>query len=367
MEWLTGVQFAELLASPRPADELGVEPGAVVVDWSDGIVPGGVVSFPTQTSSADRAGGPVPGRPAGFPDHTPVVDGAGGRGPGSAASFPGHTPAVIVGIAPASGDATIGALSDVIVPDRDAAQEVVAAVDAQPVAAAALAVLLRQVAQGSVVGDVVSESATYSALQASEGHRQWLAGRPPARPVRRDRPMVRATRNGERLDVVLACPERRNALSAQMRDELTDAFIVALADRSIDEVVWTAEGPAFCSGGDLDEFGSGTDPGANHVVRLARTVALTLAELADRVTAHVHGPCVGAGVELPAFARRVVAASDATFRLPELAMGLIPGAGGTASLPRRIGRHRTAWLALTGHPIDAPTAHHWGLVDTIAA
>ncbi|MDQ6696224.1 MAG: enoyl-CoA hydratase/isomerase family protein, partial [Actinomycetota bacterium] len=54
-----------------------------------------------------------------------------------------------------------------------------------------------------------------------------------------------------------------------------------------------------------------------------------------------------------------------TFRLPELAMGLVPGAGGTVSLPRRIGRHRTAWLALTGASIDAPTALDWGLVDTI--
>ena len=61
-------------------------------------------------------------------------------------------------------------------------------------------------------------------------------------------------------------------------------------------------------------------------------------------------------MELPAFAGRVVAAPDATFGLPEVSLGLIPGAGGTVSLPRRIGRHRTAWLALTGQPIDAPTA-----------
>jgi len=51
--------------------------------------------------------------------------------------------------------------------------------------------------------------------------------------------------------------------------------------------------------------------------------------------------------------------------LPELAMGLIPGAGGTATIPRRIGPERTAWLALTGLLLDAPTAHSWGLVDVI--
>jgi len=68
-------------------------------------------------------------------------------------------------------------------------------------------------------------------------------------------------------------------------------------------------------------------------------------------------------MELPAFAATVLADPGTTFRLPELAMGLIPGAGGTASLPRRIGRHRTAWMGLTGLPIDAATALEWGLVD----
>ncbi len=79
----------------------------------------------------------------------------------------------------------------------------------------------------------------------------------------------------------------------------------------------------------------------------------------------VHGACVGAGVELPAFAARVVAREDATFELPELSMGLVPGAGGTVSLPRRIGRQRTAWLCLTGARIDARAALAWGLVDEV--
>jgi enoyl-CoA hydratase/carnithine racemase len=70
-------------------------------------------------------------------------------------------------------------------------------------------------------------------------------------------------------------------------------------------------------------------------------------------------------VELPAFAGRVAARADATFWLPELALGLCPGAGGTVSLPRRIGRQRTAWLALSGRAIDARTALDWGLVDEV--
>jgi enoyl-CoA hydratase/carnithine racemase len=83
------------------------------------------------------------------------------------------------------------------------------------------------------------------------------------------------------------------------------------------------------------------------------------------VTVRVHGDCIGAGLELPAFAGRVVAAPASRFRLPETAMGLVPGAGGTVSLPRRIGRARTAWLALSGEAINAGTALRWGLVDVV--
>ena len=106
-------------------------------------------------------------------------------------------------------------------------------------------------------------------------------------------------------------------------------------------------------------------PPPRHRLRLRRSAGRALAAVADRVVVRVHGACVGAGVELPAFAGRVIARPDATFRLPEVAMGLIPGAGGTVSVPRRIGRQRTAWLALTGTAIDAATAKEWGLVDEL--
>lgn len=323
MEWLSGAELRKLLESPFPADEWGRHPRAVVVDWSDGVVP-----------PADQ-------------------------------SIVATAPAVIVGIAPPVVEATVSRFCDVIVPDRSAAEEIAGAAEAQPTAAATLVSLLRRAPETSIVDDIVAESAAYSALQASAEHRRWLARRPPGRDAPRDRPVVEVHRNDGRLEVVLARPERRNAVSAQMRDELLAAFAVATADPSIGEVVWRGQGPTFCSGGDLDEFGTGTDPGENHVLRLARSLALAVVHIADRLTVEVHGPCIGAGVELPAFAGRVVAAPDATFRLPELGMGLIPGAGGTASLPRRIGRHRTAWLALTGRSIDAPTAHAWGLVDAV--
>ena len=85
-----------------------------------------------------------------------------------------------------------------------------------------------------------------------------------------------------------------------------------------------------------------------------------------RLTAEVHGACVGAGVELAAFAARVSAAPGTTFRLPEVAMGLVPGSGGTWSVSRRIGAQRTNWLALTGATIDVTLAVRWGLVDEVS-
>jgi enoyl-CoA hydratase/carnithine racemase len=150
-----------------------------------------------------------------------------------------------------------------------------------------------------------------------------------------------------------------------MRDALAEGLALALADDSIQELVLDAKGHSFCSGGDLDEFGSFPDPATAHAVRSARSPARLLSLCSARTRAEVHGACVGAGCELPAFCRHVCAREDAFFQLPEVRMGLVPGAGGTASLPFRIGRQRTAWLALSGSRIDAATALRWGLVDEI--
>jgi enoyl-CoA hydratase/carnithine racemase len=69
---------------------------------------------------------------------------------------------------------------------------------------------------------------------------------------------------------------------------------------------------------------------------------------------------------MAAYAGRIVAAPDAFFALPEVGMGLVPGAGGSVSVPRRIGRWRAAWLMLTGDRLPAATALRWGLVDEVA-
>jgi enoyl-CoA hydratase/carnithine racemase len=281
------------------------------------------------------------------------------------ATLPAPSIALAAGeLAPA--EAALARCCDVRVRERAELAPVLDGIDQAPLAAAALVQLLRAGEGTGTEAGLVLESLVYSTLQSGPEFAAWRARRsaPRLRPPPKG-PAVRAAREGDRLHVTLSRPEKRNAFSAEMRDGLVEALRVALCEPEIREVLLDGAGPAFCSGGDLDEFGTLPDPATAHVVRTTRSPARLLAAAAPRVRAVVHGACVGAGVELPAFAAHVVARPDASFWLPELSLGLVPGAGGTVSLPRRIGRQRTAWLALSGRAIDAQTALAWGLVDEL--
>lgn len=232
----------------------------------------------------------------------------------------------------------------------------------QPAACIALVQVLRMGAVLPPPDRLLVESLAYSTLQGGAGFRAWLASarRRPPRPATEP---VRLRRDGDRLAVALDRPWVRNAVDAATRDALCEALEVAVADPSIAGVDLHGRGPAFCGGGDLAEFGTARDPAEAHRVRVHRSPAALLQRCGPKVTAHLHGACVGAGIELAAFAGRVLAAPDTVIRLPETGMGLIPGAGGTASLPPRIGRERTAYLALSRTPLTAVEALRWGLVD----
>lgn len=257
-------------------------------------------------------------------------------------------------------------LIDVVVDPADAeAGDLEASVAANPMASTSLVLLLRGSDRRTVGDGLVAESSVYSTLQAGPEFARWRAEHPVRRRTDAAEPRVRSDRHGPVLEVVLTRPAVANALDVHMRDQLHDALLVAVADPTIEQVVLSGEGPSFCSGGDLDEFGSRSDPASAHLVRLHRSLPRLMAALSARLVTRVHGACLGSGVELPAFAGHVEARPDTRFALPELRLGLVPGAGGSVSLPARIGRHRTAWLALTGRPIDAATARSWGLVDEV--
>lgn len=250
--------------------------------------------------------------------------------------------------------------------DDPALEGVAEQVDRNPVAAASFALLLRGSDHRSIDDGLLAESASYSTLQAGPEFAAWRSSRA-RRPRAPSGDPVRLSRTGDTLHITLQRPEVRNALNTEMRNQLVEALLVAAVDPSITEIHLWGEGESFCAGGDLDEFGSFSDPATAHLVRLRQSVGRSLAAVSPRVTAHLHGACFGSGIELPAFAGLVIADPSTTMGLPEVGLGLIPGAGGTVSIPRRIGRHRTARLGLTGERIDAATALEWGLVDRISS
>lgn len=275
---------------------------------------------------------------------------------------PGSLPVVVCHV----GDRLGGAGPDAadLVVDGAALDHLVETVTLRPIAATSLAVLLRSVDDLDVDHGLAAESALYSMLQAGTEFADWRAdGRPELLPE--PDATVLIERSGSDVRIVLNRPHRHNAVSRQLRDELCGALATVLLDDSVTSVTLTGRGPSFCSGGDLSEFGARPDPASAHRTRLAQSPARLLHRARGRLTAQIHGMTLGGGIEMAAFAGRVVAHPDTVIGLPEVRLGLIPGAGGTVSVTRRIGRQRCAALALAADHIDAPTALRWGLVDEL--
>jgi len=237
---------------------------------------------------------------------------------------------------------------------------------ANPQAAVVAAQTLRRTGQLGLLDGLLVESLAYATLQAGPEHARWLAQR--GRRVRRDsdQPRIEVTDDGSVVTVTLNRPRLLNLFDAAMRDQLVDVLKALEAGADDRPVVLIGAGGNFCAGGDPAEFGTVADPAQAHLIRSRANAAPWLAAVAHRATAIIDGACVGAGIELAAFCATVTATDRARFRLPELSMGLIPGAGGTVSIPARIGRQRTLWWLLTGAELDPATALDWGLVDDIA-
>jgi hypothetical protein len=238
-------------------------------------------------------------------------------------------------------------------------------VAANPRAATALVQLLRITEVVPAYEGVVAESLAYSMLLGGPEHAAWRAATPRRAVPDMHEDAVVVDRAGPIVTLTLNRPQRHNAFCAALRDGLVDALALA-EDPTVKRIVLRGAGPSFSSGGDLDEFGTASDLAAAHVVRVCRSAGLAVDAVRARVDARLHGACIGAGIEVPAFANRVVAAPGTRIRLPELGMGLVPGAGGTVSVTRRIGRWRTAWMVLSGADLDADTAYAWGLVDAVS-
>ena len=280
--------------------------------------------------------------------------------PESAASL-ARLPVVSIGLA-APGTAPA---FDVLAVDADDAAGIASGIVGTPEAALACCQVLRHGEGLDTPAGLLLESTAYGTLQAGTEFAEWLEGRGRrVRPAEAEPPVL-VEADGDTVTLTLNRPRLRNAFSAAMRDALVEALrpLTALGDSR--QVLLAGNGSAFCCGGDPAEFGTVANPVGAHLIRSSANAAPWLDRLAGRLPVRVHGPAVGAGVELAAFAGRLEATDSATFCLPEVSMGLMPGAGGTVSVPRRIGRQRTARMCLTGSTIDAATALGWGLVDAI--
>ncbi len=232
-----------------------------------------------------------------------------------------------------------------------------------PDAAGVLMDLLAALQAMPVSEALVAESLAYGLLQGSAEHARWLDAR---EPVQQHAPgRVLLERDGDRLTITLDRAGAGNAIDVSMRDGLREGFELAALYPDIARIELRGIGKAFCVGADLAEFGTTRDPAIAHAIRMATLPALAIARCCKPLAVHVQGACIGAGLEMAAFAHPLTASRMAWFQLPELAMGLIPGAGGCVSVSRRIGRQRTALMVLSGQRISAEVALRWGLIDRI--
>ena len=169
------------------------------------------------------------------------------------------------------------------------------------------------------------------------------------------------------LRVTLDRPEARNALNTQMGHDLLHVFDGLAADpEHCRAVVLTGAGDrAFCAGGDLKQRLGMTDAQwqAQHLVfeRMARA----LIDCPVPVVGAVNGAAYGGGCEIALACDFIYAARTARFALPEVTLGIMPGAGGTQTLARAVGERRAKELLLSGRPWTAEEAAGWGMVNRV--
>ena len=169
--------------------------------------------------------------------------------------------------------------------------------------------------------------------------------------------------------VVLARPEKRNAMNQQLLRELGAALREAAADTSVHCVVLRGEGPVFSAGVDLGELANSA--GQLGMLRPFREVFLDCAnlceEMAKPVICQIHRTCVGGALEVALGCDLRIASSDAQLGLPEVKFGLIPDVGGSTRLPAVVGLGRAKELIMTARLIDAAEAERIGLLNRVVA
>ncbi|MGV0768724.1 enoyl-CoA hydratase/isomerase family protein [Mycobacterium syngnathidarum] len=184
--------------------------------------------------------------------------------------------------------------------------------------------------------------------------------------------ILKSHRDGRVQWLCLNRPEVLNALNGALLTELRDAIADASADPDVWVIALTGAGRAFSAGGDLkfvlgERDGSASGPEKPAIddmdgVAISVETFAALRECPKPVIAAVNGPAVAGGFELLLFCDVIFAAESASFADGHSKYGLLPGGGGAAALPRRVGLHRAKALLFSGDSQSGDTMRDWGMV-----
>ncbi len=166
--------------------------------------------------------------------------------------------------------------------------------------------------------------------------------------------------------IVLNRPRVINAYNIQMRDELFQVLEAVRDDPDVLAVILRGAGDrGFCAGADLSEFGTAPSQVVARSVRWERDVWGLFLSIRKPLVAQLHGHVIGSGVEIACLCDIRIASEDAVFSMPEVALGMVPAAGGTQTLPRTIGVGHALEALLTGRRVPAQEALRLGLVHQV--
>ncbi|MHC4820519.1 MAG: enoyl-CoA hydratase/isomerase family protein [Planctomycetota bacterium] len=168
-------------------------------------------------------------------------------------------------------------------------------------------------------------------------------------------------------EITVNRPDKLNALNDEVLDVLAETVMEAEEDETVGALILTGAGEkAFVAGADIAELARMNAVTALDVSAKGQGLMEVIEACGKPVVAAVNGYAFGGGLELALACHLRVFSEKAKVGLPEVGLGLIPGYGGTQRLPRIVGRGRALEMILTGDPIDAATAHSWGLANRLA-
>ena len=181
-------------------------------------------------------------------------------------------------------------------------------------------------------------------------------------------PVVLYSKSGAVAHIVLNRPRVMNAYNVQMRDDLFITLEAVRDDPDVRVAIISGAGErAFCAGADLTEFGTAPSQVIARQVRWERDIWGLFLSLGKPLIAAMRGYVIGSGVEIACLCDIRIAADDAQFAMPEVALGMIPAAGGTQTLRRVVGASRALEMVLSNRRIGVDEAQRIGLAHIVVS